>query len=70
MDSRMNDVTLEDDATLADLLLAPPYFDVIYLSPNDRSLIRKASDASVLLIPAVGPKISNVYRFFHFNLLI
>ena len=39
--------------------VAPSHFNVIYLSPNDRSLIRKASDASVLLIPAVGPKISN-----------
>ena len=25
----MNDVTFEDDATLADLLLAPPYFDAL-----------------------------------------
>ena len=39
--------------------MAPSHFNVIYLSPSDRSLIRKASDASVLLIPAVGPKISN-----------
>ncbi len=39
--------------------VAPPHFSVVYLSPDDTSLIQKASDAEVLLIPAVGPKIPN-----------
>ena len=39
--------------------VAPAHFNVIYLSPDDTSLIQKANDAEVLLIPAVGPKISN-----------
>ena len=39
--------------------VAPAHFNVIYLSPDDTSLIQKANDAEVLLIPAVGPKIPN-----------
>ena len=39
--------------------VAPSHFSVVYLAPDDTSLAQKASDAEVLLIPAVGPKISN-----------
>ena len=39
--------------------VAPAHFNVVYLSPDDASLIQKANDAEVLLIPAVGPKIPN-----------
>ena len=39
--------------------VAPSHFNVVYLSPDDESLLREAKEANVLLIPAVGPKISN-----------
>jgi len=39
--------------------VAPSHFNVVYLSPDDESLLREAREANVLLIPAVGPKISN-----------
>ena len=39
--------------------VAPSHFSVVYLAPDDTSLAQKASDAEVLLIPAVGPKIPN-----------
>jgi hypothetical protein len=39
--------------------VAPDHLEVHYLAPDKSDLIQIASDAQALLIPAVGPKISN-----------
>jgi phosphoglycerate dehydrogenase-like enzyme len=38
---------------------APAHFETHYLRPDDKDLILIARDADVLVIPAVGPKVSN-----------
>jgi phosphoglycerate dehydrogenase-like enzyme len=38
---------------------APSHFETHYLRPDDKDMISIAQDADVLMIPAVGPKISN-----------
>ena len=39
--------------------IAPDHLEVLYLAPDKSDLIDMARDAQALLIPAVGPKISN-----------